>query len=283
MNSSASIPCTSWFGGVCNADGSIQKLNLTSSRLRGGGDFTSLILFKCNRINLLIPKPSFLKVHCYLGTKPLNKRGLGQCPREWGLRGSIPGSGIESTTQILESENVIHNSQDFQVFYPSFLRRENKFSGEIPPEIGSMITLEFLDISSNNISSSILPSVLGALTSLFVLSLYQNQLSGAIPIELGNLKSLTFLEVSMNQLSGTIPSSLANLSNLQHLYLDENNLFGTIPIELGNLKSLTFLRVSKNQVSGNIPSSLANLSNQYRLNLAHNKLSLVPFLLILGN
>ncbi|CAI9276145.1 unnamed protein product [Lactuca saligna] len=254
MNSSASIPCTSWFGGVCNADGSIQKLNLTSSRLRG--------------------------------MKPLNKWGLGPASPGVGSKGQYPwerGLRIESTTQILEYENVIHNSQDFQVFYPSFLTRENKFSGEIPPEIGSMITLEFLDISSNNISRSILPSVLGALTSLFVLSLYQNQLSGAIPIELGNLKSLTFLEVSMNQLSGTIPSSLANLSNLQHLYLDENNLSGTIPIELGNLKSLTFLRVSKNQVSGNIPSSLANLSNQYRLNLAHNKLSLVPFLLILGN
>ncbi|CAH1430651.1 unnamed protein product [Lactuca virosa] len=32
MNSTASIPCTSWLGVVCNVDESIQKLNLTSSR-----------------------------------------------------------------------------------------------------------------------------------------------------------------------------------------------------------------------------------------------------------
>ncbi|CAH1413903.1 unnamed protein product [Lactuca virosa] len=35
LNSSASVPCTSWFGVVCNADGRIQKLNLTSSGLMG--------------------------------------------------------------------------------------------------------------------------------------------------------------------------------------------------------------------------------------------------------
>ncbi|CAH1413978.1 unnamed protein product [Lactuca virosa] len=35
MNSSASVPCTSWFGVVCNDDGSIQKLNLSSSGLKG--------------------------------------------------------------------------------------------------------------------------------------------------------------------------------------------------------------------------------------------------------
>ncbi|MFS7967164.1 putative transferase [Helianthus anomalus] len=35
LSASASTPCTSWFGVVCNDDGIIYKLNLTSSELNG--------------------------------------------------------------------------------------------------------------------------------------------------------------------------------------------------------------------------------------------------------
>nr|KAJ0215448.1 hypothetical protein LSAT_V11C300125140 [Lactuca sativa] len=35
LNSNLSVPCTSWFGIVCNADGSIKNLNLSLSGLKG--------------------------------------------------------------------------------------------------------------------------------------------------------------------------------------------------------------------------------------------------------
>ena len=58
-------------------------------------------------------------------------------------------------------------------------------SGEIPPELGSLSSLEWLELNSN-------------------------QLSGEIPPELGNLSNLIWLELSNNLLTGCIPESLRN-------------------------------------------------------------------------
>ncbi|CAI9276208.1 unnamed protein product [Lactuca saligna] len=58
LNSSASVPCTYWFGVVCNADGSIQRLNLTSSGLKVElGNLKSLtdLQLSVNQLNGSIP------------------------------------------------------------------------------------------------------------------------------------------------------------------------------------------------------------------------------------
>ena len=62
-------------------------------------------------------------------------------------------------------------------------RSDNQLSGEIPPELGNLVSLTGLDLR-------------------------ENQLSGEIPPDFGKIASLTVLDLSDNQLSGCVPSSL---------------------------------------------------------------------------
>ncbi|KAL7609482.1 hypothetical protein Lser_V15G11910 [Lactuca serriola] len=303
MNSGASIPCTSWFGVVCNTDGSIQKLNLSSSGLRGTLQEISFFLLK----NLT---HFDLSVNSFFGAIPPQIRLLskliyldfsqnkfsGEIPPEIGSMVSLEflylssnnlSSSIPSSLGALTSLNVLSlyqnqlsgpipsslgNLSNLQSLYVA----ENNLFGPIPNELGNLKSLTFLVMAMNQLSGYI-PSSLANLSNLYRLNLAHNKLSGPIPIDLGKLKSLTRLLVSNNTLSGSIPSSIGNLSNLQFLFLDQNELSGPIPIELGNLKALTNFQVSQNLLNGSIPSSLENLSNLKCVFLQRNNFSgLIP-------
>lgn len=89
------------------------------------------------------------------------------------------------------------------------LRLENKgLTGTIPPELGSLASLQGLVLDDN-------------------------QLTGTIPSELADLTNLQGLTLSRNLLSGSIPAELGSLTSLQNLYLWRNQLTGEIPAELG--------------------------------------------------
>ncbi len=148
----------------------------------------------------------------------------------------------------------------------------NNLVGNIPPTLGNLPELTYLDLSVNNLAGGIPPS-LGNLLNLDTLALGTDHLSGPIPDELGNLLHLKSLDLSINRyLTGTIPASLGNLVNLIDLYLSSNLLSGSIPASLGNLTKLTHLVLPANQLSGNIPSTLANLTNLSVLDLFGNQL-----------
>ena len=149
---------------------------------------------------------------------------------------------------------------------------QNRLSGKIPPELGTLSNLEYLNLTGNRFSGEI-PPELGALSNLAELYLEYNQLSGNIPPELASLSRLRRLALSRNQLSGEIPGGLGGLSNLTGLYLSSNWLSGHIPAELSGLSNLGELFLSGNQLTGDIPSELASLSNLGWLNLSHNQLS----------
>ena len=148
---------------------------------------------------------------------------------------------------------------------------ENRLSGEIPPELGSLSNLESLELAQNRLSGEI-PSELGNLANLEEMYLWVNQLSGEIPPELGSLANLEDLYLSGNELSGEIPSELGNLSNLESLFLSDNQLSGEIPSELSSLSNLNQLRLNNNELSGEIPSELGRLSNLESLVLSDNEL-----------
>ncbi len=150
--------------------------------------------------------------------------------------------------------------------------RENNLTGEIPPQLGSLTSLDSLRLDHNALSGPI-PPELGNLTKMKRLILFSNQLSGTVPPELAKLSNLERLILFSNQLSGTVPPELAKLSNLKWLYLSTNQLSGSIPVELGNLSNLERLILSANQLSGEIPVELGNLSNLKWLYLSTNQLS----------
>jgi hypothetical protein len=70
--------------------------------------------------------------------------------------------------------------------------------------------------------SGTIPPELGNLTSLQYLNLGANHLSGPLPPTLGNLANLTELHLIYNQLSGPIPPEVSNLDALNRLYLAGN-------------------------------------------------------------
>lgn len=81
----------------------------------------------------------------------------------------------------------------------------NNLSGHIPPELGNLTELRWLELHNNTLSGSI-PSELGRLSNLHHLWLGNNNLSGTIPPELGDLTELTVANINGNSLTGCLPS-----------------------------------------------------------------------------
>ena len=128
-------------------------------------------------------------------------------------------------------------------------------TGQIPSELGKLISLTNLSLGSNELTGEI-PPELGDLSNLARLWLGDNQLTGEIPPELGRLSNLRWLWLGFNSLTGEIPSELSNLQNLEELSIRYNDLSGEIPSELGNLVNVKFLRLEGNSFTGCVPDSL---------------------------
>jgi len=87
-------------------------------------------------------------------------------------------------------------------------------SGNIPPELGDLIDLQYLYLNDNN-------------------------LSGNIPSEFGKLINLQYLYLNDNELSGSVPSSLVNLK--PYVVALENNRFTFNGLELIVLKFTNYV------------------------------------------
>ena len=178
----------------------------------------------------------------------------------------------------------------------------NNVSGSIPPEIGGLDKLEFLNLDDNQITSlppeignlasletlwlnwndlASLPPEIGRLSNLRDLELAQNQLS-TLPAEFGDLANLEELNLFRNKFTGSFPAELFKLSRLERLFLYGNKLTGSIPPEISQLASLEQLTLGSNGLTGSIPPGIGNLTNLARLDLYRNKLT-GPIPVELGN
>ncbi|KAG5226253.1 LRR receptor serine/threonine-protein [Salix suchowensis] len=129
----------------------------------------------------------------------------------------------------------------------------NSLQGQIPGWIGKMSSLEFLDISRNNLSGP-LPPRFDASSKLKYVYLSRNKLQGPIAMKFYDASRILALDLSHNNLSGRIPEWIGGLSNLRFLLLSHNNLEGEIPIQLCRLEQLALIDLSHNYLSGNILS-----------------------------
>ncbi len=136
--------------------------------------------------------------------------------------------------------------------YLDFSRNELK---TIPPEIGQLIQLKSLDLRSNNLE--MLPPEIGQLIQLKELKLHLNNLE-ELPPEIGQLSKLEYLTLWANELK-TIPPEIGQLTQLETLVLSANYL-EELPPEIGQLAKLEYLSLSGNEFE-TIPSELSQLGN----------------------
>lgn len=140
------------------------------------------------------------------------------------------------------------------------LRSNPSLSGQIPPLLSSLTSLQILTLSQNKLTGAI-PPVLFSLKSLLHLDLSYNKLTGAIPLTLGNLNSLVGLDLSYNSLTGLIPPTISQLGTLQKLDLSSNALSGAIPQGVEKLRSLSFIALSNNRLRGAFPKGISKLES----------------------
>ena len=146
----------------------------------------------------------------------------------------------------------------------------NNLSGSLPPEIGYLDSIDFLNASFNSITS--IPPEIGRLSRLEVLWLEVMQLS-ALPSEIGGLSMLRSLQLAENQLT-TLPREIGNLASLEELHLRWNGLT-SIPDEIGKLSGLRVLSLGVNQLT-TLPPAIGNLTNLKSLWLSDNQLTRFP-------
>ncbi|KAJ3006356.1 UNVERIFIED_CONTAM: hypothetical protein HDU68_004104, partial [Siphonaria sp. JEL0065] len=132
------------------------------------------------------------------------------------------------------------------VFMDKISLGNNALFGPIPRELGCddrLLNLTSLCLSGNQVSGQI-PPALGNLCKLYYMNLSQNRLEGCIPSELGNLHKLRTLNLSDNRLDGSIPETVFKMESLRKLLLSRNRLSG-------NLDTLFFMWLEELDLSGN--------------------------------
>lgn len=149
----------------------------------------------------------------------------------------------------------------------------NNLHGDIPSSLASCKSLVLVGFANNKFSS--IPEGFGSNSSLQFLQISSNQLAGQLPMGLGVNSQLAYLDLSDNRLIGDIsrlefPQLAQNLSVLK---LAKNNFIGKIPTTMALCKLLFLVDLSYNFLTGIIPPALANLSNLEELYLQGNNLT----------
>ena len=173
--------------------------------------------------------------------------------------------------------------------------RENQLSGNIPLELGSLASLEYLVLSGNQLSGEI-PPQLGELFKLRGLSLDGNQLSGCVPSGLQSQLDTTYSKLGglpfcrgANVPTAT-PAPTQTMSEREALvalyhamggpnWNDNTNWLSGAPlnewhgVSTDSAGSVIELGLPDNQLTGAIPPELISLASLEWLDLSGNQLS----------
>ncbi|CAK7329175.1 unnamed protein product [Dovyalis caffra] len=129
----------------------------------------------------------------------------------------------------------------------------NQLMGTIS-NVGSIESLEFLDLSSN-LFHGFLPSGVAKLKNLVLLNLSSNNFEGIVPSGFRNLESLEYLDLGHNSFSGDIMGLLSQLGSVVHVDLSSNQFSGSLDLGLGNasfVSSIKYLNISHNSLVGQL-------------------------------
>lgn len=269
----SSVHCR-WTGILCNSEGLVEKLDLSSMNLSGIVSDQIQDLRSLSELNLSnnafsseLPK-ALGNVSSLKGIDLSQNNFVGRFPSGLGGFPSLQWLNASSNN----FEGLIPDDLGNASALESLDFRGSFFEGSIPSSFKNLQKLRFLGLSGNNLTGKI-PVELGQMPSLETIIIGYNQFEGGIPAEFGNLSNLQYLDLAVGTLSGPIPAELGQLKKLTTVYLYQNSFGGKIPPQIGNLTSLVYLDLSDNQISGEIPYEVAELKNLQLLNLMCNNLS----------
>ncbi|KAL6010381.1 hypothetical protein ACLOJK_000812 [Asimina triloba] len=141
----------------------------------------------------------------------------------------------------------------------------NRFSGELPQEIGEMQNFSLLQMGFNHFTGR-LPSTIGRLP-LVILNVSNNAFSGPIPSELGAITCLQNLDLSRNDFSGEFPATLADLHELSLFNVSYNpSIYGMVPTagQMGTFDDNSFLGNPKLIISNGNPGNAPKIPGEGR-------------------
>jgi Leucine-rich repeat (LRR) protein len=131
--------------------------------------------------------------------------------------------------------------------------RSNNLAGVLFDELYGLEKLKVLQLSGNEKISGSLSEGIGSLTSLQELDVRDNSISGSLPSAFYGLGELTSLALSNNSLDGKVSNDIGGLSKLKFLQVQSNMLNGTVPEDgLLLLQQLETLSIQKNQIEGSL-------------------------------
>ncbi|XVF68619.1 hypothetical protein PTKIN_Ptkin11bG0016100 [Pterospermum kingtungense] len=176
------------------------------------------------------------------------------CPKNW--FGVTCNDG--HVTSITLSELGLVGNFSFPVIFGLKMLQNlsiscNQWTGTIS-KVGSLLSLEFLDLS-NNAFHGVIPSGIVNLKKLVLLNLSSNHFEGPSPSGFSNLKRLKYLDLGSNGFSGDIMNLLSELQSVVHVDLSCNQLSGSPDLGLGSssfVSSIQYLNISRNLLAGEL-------------------------------
>ncbi|KAL0376660.1 UNVERIFIED_CONTAM: Mitogen-activated protein kinase kinase kinase A [Sesamum calycinum] len=163
-------------------------------------EFTNLVQLECLQVKVTEPGVSGLELSKLGNLKELELSRVPPRPSSFPILSEI--AGLKCLTRL----SVCH----FSIRY-------------LPPEIGCLINLEYLDLSFNKMRN--LPDEIALLDMLISLKVANNKLA-ELPLGLSSLQRLENLDLSNNRLTSLGCLELEVMRNLQTLYLQHNQIRG---------------------------------------------------------
>ncbi|EHR3639147.1 MucBP domain-containing protein [Listeria monocytogenes] len=186
-----------------------------------------------------------------------------------GSASKIETTKLKSTMDTNQQVNLKNNATD--IVTSEDLGGQTWLINEVnrqlaPKKVGVDLTfddlakIKIISLSNKSLTGEVPPEIKN-LVSLEKLLLYSNNLSGEIPAELGELTNLSELRLDYNQFTGKIPDGLGKISEIT---LQNNRLVGQIPLSLyENRTGENEVNVSGNQVTINSKQSEPSVYSAY--------------------